>query len=110
MSPMKQSLPREGRRAKIMGKCQKKTDNFVFVIGLLLVSGVMAQQAVHPPESSQGGFFAKKEYVPSPLPKFDDLRGQLPSPIFDEKPEWVKMYWKAWELGFRNFNEPKPGS
>jgi hypothetical protein len=107
---MKQSLPREGRRAKIMGKCQKKTDNFVFVIGLLLVSGVMAQQAVHPPESSQGGFFAKKEYVPSPLPKFDDLRGQLPSPIFDEKPEWVKMYWKAWELGFRNFNEPKPGS
>jgi hypothetical protein len=80
------------------------------VISLLLGSGVMAQQAVHPPESAQGSFFAKKEYAPCPLPRFDDLRGRLPSPIFDEKPEWVRMYWKAWELGFRNFNEPKPGS
>ena len=70
-----------------MGKYQMKTGNIVFVISLLLGSGVMAQQAVHPPESSQGGFFAKKEYAPCPLPKFDDLRGQLPSPIFDEKPE-----------------------
>ena len=84
--------------------------NLVFGISLLLGSGVMAQQAGQALESSQGCFFAKKQYVPSPLPKFDELRGELPSPIFDEKPAWVAMYWKAWELGFRNFNEPKPGS
>jgi hypothetical protein len=83
----------------------------VYGISLLLLGGrAMTEEAAPAPESAQGRFFAKKDYAPSPMPKFDDLRGQLPSPIFDEKPEWVQMYWKAWELGFRNFNEPKPGS
>ena len=49
-------------------------------------------------------------HVPHPLPKFSDLRGELPSPIFDEKPEWMAMYWKAWEFAFRNFYEPPPSS
>ena len=87
-----------------------KTKNIILGLSLLLGSGVMAQQAVQAPEAAQGCFFTKKQYVPSPLPKFDELRGELPSPIFDEKPEWVQMYWKAWELGCKNFNEPKPGS
>ena len=37
-------------------------------------------------------------------------RIELPSPIFDENPVYVEMYWKAWELAFRNFYEPRPGS
>jgi len=58
----------------------------------------------------RGKYFAKKAYVPRPLPKFAETRGKLPSPIYDEDPDCVAMYWKAWELAFRNFYEPSPGS
>lgn len=58
----------------------------------------------------QGLYFAKKHYVPSPLPKFEQMKSQLPSPIYDEKPLWIDLYWKAWELAFKNFHEPTPES
>jgi hypothetical protein len=45
-----------------------------------------------------------------PLPTFDTTRRLLPSPVFDEKPEYVEAYWKAWEIAFRNFYVPPPGS
>ncbi len=59
---------------------------------------------------NRGQYFALKTYVPRPLPKFDETRAKLPSPIFDEDPAYVDLYWKAWELAFRNFHEPAPGS
>jgi len=46
----------------------------------------------------------------SPLPNFAACRASLPSPILDARPDWIAMYWKAWELAFRNFHEPAPGS
>ena len=61
-------------------------------------------------ENAQGHYFAKKVYKPQPLPKFDDLRDRLPAPIHEAEPGWVQTYWKAWELAFRNFHEPAPGS
>lgn len=60
------------------------------------------------PVSTQGRWFAKKEYVRAPLPKFETARSRLPSPIYDENQLWVKLYWRAWELAFRNFYEPTP--
>ncbi len=38
------------------------------------------------------------------------MRTSLPSPVVDAHPLWVDFYWKAWELAFRNFYEPAPGS
>jgi len=61
-------------------------------------------------EPAQGMYFGKKQYVPKPLPKFAETKSKLPSPIYDENPLYVQMYWKTWELGFRNFYEPKLGS
>ncbi len=60
--------------------------------------------------AEQGRYFAKKQYEPRPLPVFAATKDKLPSPIFDEDPNYVKCYWKAWELAFRNFHEPAPGS
>ncbi len=60
--------------------------------------------------AEQGMYFAKKRYEPGPLPVFATMRDKLPSPIFDEDPDFVKCYWKAWELAFRNFHEPAPAS
>lgn len=58
----------------------------------------------------QGLYFAKKAQVPIAIPHFDELRSQLPSPIDDKHPLWIKTYWKAWQLAFRNFHEPSPDS
>ncbi len=44
------------------------------------------------------------------IPRFSNFKEQLPSPIFDERPSWVELYGKAWELAFRNFHAPAPGS
>ena len=59
---------------------------------------------------TQGQYFAKKTYTPVPLPTFEKTRPLLPSPVYDANPGYVAMYWKTWELAFRNFHEPKPGS
>jgi len=61
-------------------------------------------------QAAQGVYFAKKQYVPKPLPKFSETREKLPSPIYDDDPLYVPMYWKTWELAFRNYYEPKPKS
>jgi hypothetical protein len=55
---------------------------------------------------TQGRYFAKKQYQPAPLPKFAEMKDRLPSPIYDDNPLYVSMYWKAWELAFRNFHAP----
>src|SRR5207253_1866124 len=64
------------------------------------------------PEALQrlGGYFTKKAYVPAPLPKYEKLKAKLPSPVNDDHPLWIQAYWKTWELAFRNFHEPPPGS
>ena len=58
----------------------------------------------------QGIYFVKKVYIPSPLPSYKQVKTELPQPVFDENPLWIETWWKAWELAFRNFYEPEPGS
>ena len=31
---------------------------------------------------------------------FSEIRDSLPTPIFDEHPEFIELYWKAWELAW----------
>jgi len=59
---------------------------------------------------NRGAFFAKKRYEPEPLPSFEGTRSRLPAPVFEEDPDCVRCYWKAWELAFRHFRQPAPGS
>jgi hypothetical protein len=61
-------------------------------------------------QPAQGRYFAKKAYEPAPLPKFEKMKDKLPSPIFDENPVWIRMYWRSWELAFRNFHDPAANS
>ena len=61
-------------------------------------------------KEEQGMFFTRKEYIHHPLPQFDKTKSLLPSPIYDENPLWVETYWKAWEMAFKNFQEPASGS
>ena len=43
-------------------------------------------------------------------PTFTEMRDRLPAPFYDAKPDWIDLYWKAWEFAFRNFYEPPPAS
>ncbi|UCG57016.1 MAG: hypothetical protein JSU70_19395 [Phycisphaerales bacterium] len=62
--------------------------------------------AVNAGSAKQGVFFAREVYMPKPLPVFAETKDKLPSPIYDEDPDYVRCYWKSWELAFRNFHEP----
>lgn len=75
----------------------------------LLILGVSTAGTLRADEVP-GAYFAKKEYVAVPLPTFAQTKDKLPSPIYEENPLYVEMYWHAWELAFRNFYEPAPES
>ena len=76
-----------------------------------LVLAILTSLAVAAgPESGRGNYFATKAYAPKPLPRFTETKSKLPSPVYDEDAACVDMYWKAWELAFRNFHEPAKDS
>jgi Mannosylglycerate hydrolase MGH1-like glycoside hydrolase domain len=88
-----------------------KSSRWIFLILIALLAGSAFPQATSTRNSEEMGmYFAKKKYTPKPLPSFEALRDQLPSPIYDDNPLWVKVYWKAWKLAFHNFHQPAPGS
>ncbi|MEE9167121.1 MAG: trehalase family glycosidase [Candidatus Neomarinimicrobiota bacterium] len=59
---------------------------------------------------TQGKYFAKKHYIPEPIPSFEARKNELPSPVLDSHPEWIDMYWKCWEIAFKGFKSPPEGS
>ena len=36
------------------------------------------------------------------MEKYVYNRESLPCPVFPAKPEWVELYYRAWELAFQN--------
>lgn len=78
---------------------------FVLIFVFFMMENILGQGS-----ESQGMYFSKKVYQPHPLPKFDETKNLLPSPIFDENPLYLDMYWKTWELAFKNFHEPIEGT
>ncbi|HVU83625.1 MAG TPA: trehalase family glycosidase [Puia sp.] len=61
-------------------------------------------------EDRTGLYFSGTGTPPAVLPGWSAARDVLPSPVFDEDPLLVETYWKAWELAYRHFNMPAPGS
>jgi glycogen debranching enzyme len=55
---------------------------------------------------AQGLYFAKKTYTRVAIPAYEQIKTELPQPVYDENPLWVECYHKAWELAFRHFYEP----
>jgi hypothetical protein len=80
----------------------------IFIKMLLLL---LASAQIYPLLSDETGkYFSKKKYIPKPLPKFQSTKEKLPSPVFEENPMLVNLYWEAWEIAFKNFHEPDSGS
>lgn len=70
----------------------------MIILFLLLAISINAQE--------QGKYFSKKLYIKEPIPQYAELKSKLPSPIYDQDSSFVRGYWKAWELAFKNFHEP----
>ncbi len=89
------------RRARLIG-----------LLTLLAVTSLVGQDrgSQDPRQAERGRYFEKKSYSPAPLPTFAETQARLPSPVYDENPLFLKLYWKAWEISFKNFHEPAPKS
>ncbi len=46
----------------------------------------------------------------APLPKYEDIRDQLPKPTWEGHDDAIACYDKAWSLAFGNLCKPTPGS
>lgn len=90
-----------------------------FSVGLVVSShqpGSLCQAAfsdvvVRKPDASitlfdGGQYFEKKIYIPKELPKFNESLSLLPEPMVSANPEWVDLYWVAWESAFDHFRQP----
>jgi hypothetical protein len=77
-----------------------------FFLTAVAISVVMMSTA----SGEQGKYFSKKSYVPKPLPVFEKTVDKLPKPIFEENNDYIKCYYAAWKIGFKNFYEPQPSS
>lgn len=64
-----------------------------------------------PPEPlAERNPFRTWAYENRPILPFADARLRLPVPILPEHPDWVEMYWRAWEIGWGNLRRPRAGS
>jgi hypothetical protein len=94
----------------------KSTPKFLIaalaMTGLAVLTAIVLQQkacASSPPTES-GIYFATATQHLAPVPTFAASKDQLPSPILDDRPDLIALYWEAWKIGFSHFRSPQPGS
>lgn len=54
--------------------------------------------------------FRQRTYQRQSIKPFNDAKGFLPVPILPTHPQWVEMYWRAWEMAWSNLRRPVPAS
>jgi hypothetical protein len=55
---------------------------------------------------AKGMYYEKKSWDGRPLPSWEQARGLLPQPIYDERPEAVEAYFKAWKGAIASLRQP----
>ncbi len=67
-------------------------------------------EAVPPPQPKFGVYFNYKGDKISPVPTFEAIKDQLPEPVLEAHPDWVRMYWRCWEIGCKKIVQPPADS
>ena len=44
------------------------------------------------------------------LPKYDEIKDRLPSPVWEGHDDAIACYYKAWQIAFRNLRQPVEGT
>lgn len=50
--------------------------------------------------------FRDRRYEPVTIPPIAEARSYLPEPVLPDKPAWVEMYWRAWEMVWTRVRRP----
>ncbi|MBE6911768.1 MAG: glycoside hydrolase [Ruminococcaceae bacterium] len=50
--------------------------------------------------------FINAECNTKPLPVFEEIKNELPLPIWEEHDSHIRCYWKAWKIAFSNLRLP----
>ncbi|MBE2201612.1 MAG: glycoside hydrolase [Anaerolinea sp.] len=50
--------------------------------------------------------FRDAAYEPVAIPPITEAKARLPIPVLPDQPEWVEMYWRAWEIAWGNIRRP----
>lgn len=80
----------------------------VFFIFLILLPSIAYSQ--YEDTGMRGIYFSKKTFTGTVIPIFETSKDKLPSPILEDDPEWIELYWKTWQLAFNHYNNPPKGS
>lgn len=54
--------------------------------------------------------FINKEISKDPLPTFKEVKDKLPTPIYEGHDDYLKCYWRAWEIAFKNLGKAVEGT
>ncbi len=54
--------------------------------------------------------FRNRPAASQAIVSFAQARLLLPQPLLPEQPDWVEMYWRAWEMAWSHLHRPAPGS
>lgn len=76
----------------------------------LLVLIPIIASAQYEDTNVRGKYFLKKTFTESVIPIFDASKDKLPSPILDNNPEYIELYWKTWQLAFDHYKNPPQSS
>jgi len=80
----------------------------IAIISLLIVSLVAFAQndSLRILKAQKGTYFSLKSYKAKPLSEWKTTKELLPKPIYEDNKIFVELYYKAWELAFKNIYEP----
>ncbi len=54
--------------------------------------------------------FITQEPNPAGILPYGVIKNRLPQPILPDHPEWLELYWRAWEIAWGNLHRPRPES
>lgn len=77
---------------------------------LLIVFIPIMVMAQYEDSGIRGKYFSKKTLTESVIPSFETSKDKLPSPILENNPEYIELYWKTWQLAFDHYKNPPTGS
>jgi len=80
---------------------------FTFCLILAFHLSILAQ---YEDTGKRGAYFIKKNYVEASIPTFEANKDKLPSPVIEDRADYLELYWKAWQLAFNHFKKPSKNS
>ncbi len=54
--------------------------------------------------------FVGAEVEKTTIPLFDDIKNELPQPVWDGHDDYIACYRKAWQIAFSNLSTPEEGT